>query len=125
LIPYVSLFPRSRTRTAKIFATRRLTARRVCLGSNVAATESPPAREEFHALSRAEGGHEDAGRVTLDDVHRYLEHLKAAGKLSRKSLRDRIASLHALFAKGVKARKLSDNPAKGMLPSAGRILGEA
>jgi integrase len=63
-------------------------------------------------------GHEDATRITPDDVQGYLEKLKA-GKLSPKSIRDRMTVIVAVFNKAVKAHKLPTSPAQGMLPSAG------
>lgn len=63
-------------------------------------------------------GHEEATKITPDDVQAYLEKLKA-GKLSPKSIRDRMTVIVAVFNKAVKARKLPNSPAQGMLPSAG------
>jgi integrase len=70
--------------------------------------------------------HQDAAKVTPEDVERYRNHLqtakrpkgkRGAGKpLSAKTISDRINSISTCFEAGVKARKLARNPAEGLIP---------
>lgn len=70
--------------------------------------------------------HQDASKVTPEDVERYRTHLqtakppkgkRGAGKpLSPKTIRERINSISTCFEAGVKARKLALNPAEGLIP---------
>jgi integrase len=59
--------------------------------------------------------HDDASRVTADDVLRWKDHLVGAGELDSKTINEgRLASLSAVMGWGQENRKLKSNPAKGV-----------
>ena len=66
-------------------------------------------------------GHDDPAMVTMDDAAAYLKHIsqgKPDGKSpAQKNLHNRMSILATLFAAGVKARKLGDNPFKSVIPA--------
>jgi integrase len=69
-------------------------------------------------------GHDEPCRVTLDCAQRYLQHIKkpkANGSLmAERYVRDTISNLATLYAKAIKAQKLSDNPFKTIVPDKSR-----
>lgn len=77
-------------------------------------------RRELTKLSR-HLGHDDPALVTMDDAAAYLTHISQRqidGKRpAQKNLHNRMSILATLFAAGVKARKLIDNPFKSVIPA--------
>lgn len=77
-------------------------------------------RRELAKLSRYLK-HDDPAMVTMDDAQEYLKHIKQSkpdGKTpAQKNLHNRMSILATLFAAGVKARKLTDNPFKDVIPA--------
>jgi hypothetical protein len=67
-------------------------------------------------------GHDDAARVTPDDVLRYKDH-RLAGGASAKTIKDSdLAALKAVFAFAVRNRRLSNNPASEIsMPRSRRV----
>jgi integrase len=67
--------------------------------------------------------HDDARRVTPEDIIRYRDSLKLAknrrggGALSPKTIKERIVTLSVIFRTAVSARKLPSNPAEGLTPA--------
>lgn len=57
-------------------------------------------------------GHDDAARVTRDDVHRWVDAMREAAKISDETIRDRLAALSALLRWGVEQRLLERNVAQ-------------
>lgn len=59
--------------------------------------------------------HDDASRVTPEDVLRWKDHLLEGGNLSAKTINEkRLAALKSVFGWGKDNRKLSSNPAQGV-----------
>ena len=71
-------------------------------------------RAAFEALARFLG-HDDASRVTADDMLRWKEHMLTEGRLAAKTINEkRLAVAKAVFGWGVRNRKLKANPATGI-----------
>lgn len=57
-------------------------------------------------------GHRDASRVTSHDVRRWRDEMLEDGKLSRETIRDRLAAVNALLQWAVENEMLAENIAK-------------
>ena len=67
-------------------------------------------------------GHDDAGRVTADDVIRFKDH-RIMGGVSLKTVRDSdIAALRSVFGWAVANRRMSSNPTDGLKLKSAKVV---